>query len=54
MLIVIEEILKAFEFQIADDQGLLDKALKDQVLVHVYNRPSNDVKLALAPVPNRA
>jgi cytochrome P450 len=54
MLIVIEEILKAFEFQIADDQVLLDKALKDQVLVHVYNRPSNDVQLTLAPVPNGA
>ncbi len=45
MLLVVEEILAAYELEILDDQGLLAKPLAEQVRFHVYNRPFNDVRM---------
>lgn len=45
MLLVVEEILKHYDLQILDDQGLLAKPLPEQVTLHVYNRPANDVRM---------
>jgi CRP-like cAMP-binding protein/cytochrome P450/bacterioferritin-associated ferredoxin len=45
MMIVVEEILSQYEFEIIDDGDLLGQPLKEQVMFHVYNRPMRDVKL---------
>jgi cytochrome P450 len=45
MVIVVEEILKHYGLQVLDDQGLLGKPLPEQVTLHVYNRPANDVRM---------
>jgi cytochrome P450 len=45
MMIVVEEILSRYEFEILDDGDLLGQPLKEQVMFHVYNRPMRDVKL---------
>lgn len=45
MLIVVEEILKHYDLEVLEDHGLLDKPLHDQVTLHVYNRPANDVRV---------
>jgi CRP-like cAMP-binding protein/cytochrome P450/bacterioferritin-associated ferredoxin len=45
MLIVVEEIVKHYDLQILEDKGLLAKPSSDQVVLHVYNRPFNDVRM---------
>jgi len=45
LVAVIETVLEHVELEVAEDRGLLDRPLAEQVNLHVYCRPLHDVKL---------
>jgi cytochrome P450 len=49
MLLVAEEILSKYELEVIEDDGLLDRPLHDQIAMHVYSRPRNDITLRPRP-----
>ena len=50
MLLVVDTALSLVDLEVLDDQGLLDRPLAEQVTLHVYSRPSNDVRLKVVPL----
>lgn len=50
MLLVVENVLALVDLEVLDDQALLDRPLADQVILHVYSRPRNEVRLKVTPL----
>lgn len=50
MLLVVDTVLGMVDLEVLRDEGLLERDLADQVTLHVYSRPRNDVRLKVVPL----
>ncbi len=53
MLLVVDNVLAMVDLEILDDQGLFERPLADQVTLHVYSRPRNEVRLKVVPLAGK-